>query len=130
MRRAVHAARAARRLQVRPASFNAALAAMDAIETSERLRVAALVGGLRSWAKAQGIVYDDDELQKLSRPASPNPHRARERRGEDNLGRSYEAFVRDVLRGSLPSEEDFSRVLRTGAELLRSPCQRLNVRES
>ena len=74
MRRAVHAARAARHLPVRPASFNAALAAMDAIETSERLRVAALVGGLRSWAKAQGIVYDDDELQKLSRPASPNPH--------------------------------------------------------
>ena len=89
-----------RRLGRRQASFNAALAAMDAIETSERLRVAALVGGLRSWAKAQGIVYDDDELQKLSRPASPNPHRARERRGEDNLGRSYEAFVRDVLRGS------------------------------
>ena len=120
------------RLGRRQASFNAALAAMDAIETSERLRVAALVGGLRSWAKAQGIVYDDDELQKLSRPASPNPHRARERRGEDNLGRSYEAFVRDVLRGSLPSEEDFSRVLRTGAELLRSEpvVKELNVRES
>ena len=94
--------------------------------------MAALVGGLRSWAKAQGIVYDDDELQKLSRPASPNPRSARERRGEDNLGRSYEAFVRDVLRGSLPSEEDFSRVLRTGAELLRSEpvVKELNVRES
>ena len=121
-----------RRLGRRQASFNAALAAMDAIETSERLRVAALVGGLRSWAKAQGIVYDDDELQKLSRPASPNPHRARERRGEDNLGRSYEAFVRDVLRGSLPSAEDFSHVLRSGSELLRSEpvVKELNVRES
>ena len=121
-----------RRLGRRQASFNAALAAMDAIETSERLRVAALVGGLRSWAKAQGIVYDDDELQKLSRPASPNPHRARERRGEDNLGRSYEAFVRDVLRGSLFLAEDFSHVLRSGSELLRSEpvVKELNVRES
>ena len=62
-----------RRLGRRQASFNAALAAMDAIETSERLRVAALVGGLRSWAKAQGIVYDDDELQKLSRPGHYGP---------------------------------------------------------
>ncbi len=35
-----------RRVGRRQASFNAALAAMDAIETSERLRVAALVGGL------------------------------------------------------------------------------------
>jgi len=124
-----------RRLSRRHASsFNAALAAMDAIETSERLRVATLVGGLRSWAKERGALtaLDDDELTRLARPRSLDPHRARERRGEDNLGRSPEAFVREVLRGAKVSEEDLGRVLRKGAELLRSEpiVRELNVRES
>ena len=105
----------------RAKSVDAALSAIDAIETSERLRVASLVDGLRGLARRRGVALDleDEALRGLARPASINPHR----RVAPSLSlskRDAEATVRRLLAGSRLSADELSQLLRSGADALRA----------